>query len=90
MAAPVAVFAGLLALQRSGDRMLNAAIHIVAISQARTPSGPGYAYHPRKMAEGKTSREAMRCLKRQVAKRLWRTMRDDQLARLAVQSADAA
>ena len=62
---------------RSGDRMLNSAIHIVAVTQARTPSSDGYAYHQRKMAEGKTSREAMRCLKRQVAKRLWRTMRDD-------------
>jgi hypothetical protein len=36
------------------------------------------------MAEGKTSREAMRCLKRQVAKRLWRTMRDDVLHDLEV------
>ncbi|MGO4205579.1 transposase [Rhodococcus sp. TAF43] len=62
---------------RSGDRMLNSAIHIVAVAQARTPISDGYAYHQRKMAEGKTSREAMRCLKRQVAKRLWRTMRDD-------------
>ncbi|GAB2654702.1 hypothetical protein ABI214_24940 [Prescottella soli] len=70
--------------------MLNSAIHIVAVTQARTPSSDGYAYHRRKMAEGKTSREAMHCLKRQVAKRLWRTMRDDQLARLAMQSADAA
>ncbi|WP_181762993.1 hypothetical protein [Rhodococcus spelaei] len=34
------------------------------------------------MAEGKTSREAMRRLKPQVAKKLWRTMRDDyQLSR---------
>lgn len=69
-------------LSRSGDRTLNSAIHIVAVTQARTPSSDGYAYHQRKMAEGKTSREAMRCLKRQVAKKLWRTMRDDyQLSR---------
>ncbi|WP_027500099.1 IS110 family transposase [Rhodococcus sp. UNC363MFTsu5.1] len=71
-------------LSRSGDRSLNAAIHIVAVTQARTPSSPGYAYHQRKMAEGKTSREAMRCLKRQVAKRLWRTMCDDLEQRLAM------
>lgn len=64
-------------LSREGDRALNATIHIVAVTQARMPSSAGYAYHQRKMAEGKTSREAMRCLKRQVAKRLWRTMRDD-------------
>ncbi|MGC5258281.1 IS110 family transposase [Gordonia sp. DT218] len=67
-------------LSRYGDRTLNSAIHIVAVTQARTPSSDGYAYHQRKMSEGKTSREAMRCLKRQVAKRLWRTMRDDHSA----------
>jgi hypothetical protein len=71
-------------LSRSGDRSLNAAIHIVAVTQARTPSSDGYAYHQRKMAEGKTSREGMRCLKRQVAKRLWRTMRTDCEERLAL------
>ncbi|RDI35538.1 transposase IS116/IS110/IS902 family protein [Rhodococcus sp. AG1013] len=77
-------------LSRRGDRMLNSAIHIVGVTQARTPSSLGYADHQRKMAEGKTSREAMRCLKRQVAKRLWRTMRDDQLARLTMPSVDTA
>lgn len=71
-------------LSRSGDRTLNSAIHIVAVTQARTPSSDGYAYHQRKMAEGKTSREAMRCLKRQVAKRLWRTMLHDLHERLEV------
>ncbi|MGO4205451.1 IS110 family transposase [Rhodococcus sp. TAF43] len=71
-------------LSRSGDRMLNSAIHIVAVTQARTPNSDGYAYHQRKMAEGKTSREAMRCLKRQVAKRLWRTMRNDFEQRLTL------
>ncbi len=74
-------------LSRRGDRTLNAAIHIVAVTQTRTPSGDGYTYHQRKMAEGKTSREAMRCLKQQVAKRLWRTMRDDQIDRVAARVA---
>lgn len=58
-----------------------------AVTQARTPSGDGYTYHQRKMAEGKTSREAMRCLKQQVTKRLWRTMRDDQIDRMAARVA---
>lgn len=57
-------------------------IHIVAVTQARTPSSDGYAYHQRKMAEGKTSREAVRCLERHVATRLWRTMRDDHIVSL--------
>ncbi|MEZ5157517.1 MAG: IS110 family transposase [Candidatus Nanopelagicales bacterium] len=69
-------------LSRSGDRALNSAIHIVAVTQARTPSSPGYEYHRHKLDEGKTSREAMRCLKRQIAKRLWRTMRADTEDRL--------
>jgi transposase len=64
-------------LSRGGDRTLNSALHIVAVTQARTPSSPGYQYYRRKIDDGKTPREAMRCLKRQVAKRLWRTMRDD-------------
>jgi len=77
-------------LSRGGDRALNSAIHIVAVTQARMPSSPGYAYHRRKIDEGKTPREAMRCLKRQVAKRLWRTMRDEQIGRLTTLVADSA
>ncbi|MBE7195706.1 MAG: IS110 family transposase [Gordonia polyisoprenivorans] len=74
-------------LSREGDRALNATIHIVAVTQARMPTSAGHAYHQRKMAEGKTSREAMRCLKRQVAKRLWRTMRDDAQRRAQAEAA---
>lgn len=77
-------------LSRSGDRVLNSAIHIVAVTQARMPNSDGYTYHQRKMAEGKTSREAMRCLKRQVAKRLWRTMRDDTASQLSWKVAETA
>ncbi|WP_246098212.1 transposase [Rhodococcus spelaei] len=77
-------------LSRGGDRTLDAAIHIVAVPQARTPMSPGYGYHRRRIEEGKTPREAMRCLKRKVAKRLWRTMRDDQLGRLTAHAAAIA
>ncbi|WP_230990409.1 transposase [Rhodococcus oxybenzonivorans] len=69
-------------LSRTGDRTLNSAIHIVAVTQARTSSSPGYEYYRREIDDRKTPREAMRCLKRQVAKRLWRTMRDDHLEKL--------
>nr|WP_277835200.1 IS110 family transposase [Rhodococcus sp. D2-41] len=65
-------------LSRAGDRILNSAIHVVALSQARTPSSEGHAYYQRKLAEGKSQREAQRCLKRQVTRKLWRTMCQDQ------------
>ncbi|WP_045824563.1 IS110 family transposase [Williamsia herbipolensis] len=64
-------------LSRSGDRKLNAVIHIIAVSQSRHPSAPGYSYYRRKITEGKTRREAQRCLKRQITKQIWRTMQHD-------------
>ncbi|KXO88022.1 Transposase IS116/IS110/IS902 family (plasmid) [Tsukamurella tyrosinosolvens] len=64
-------------LPLEGDRSLNAAIYIVAVTQSRMAGSAGNAYYRRKLDEGKTSREAIRCLKRQIAKRLWRTMISD-------------
>ena len=68
-------------LSRAGDRQLNHALHIVALVQARTPGCPGYDYFRRKLAEGKTGREALRCLKRRIADHLWRVMLTDEQAR---------
>ncbi|MFH5228186.1 IS110 family transposase [Antrihabitans spumae] len=70
-------------LSRGGDRTLNAAIHIVAVCQARSPRSEGYGYYHRKITEGKSHRAALRCLKRQVAKRLWQVMRVDEVRRAA-------
>jgi transposase len=64
-------------LSRYGNRDLNSAIHSVAIIQIRTRSSAGYAYYAKKQAEGKTPREAVRCLKRQLAATVWRTMITD-------------
>lgn len=69
-------------LSRFGDRTFNSAIHVVALSQARVPGDEGHAYYRRKLDEGKTAREAQRCLQRQVTKALWRTMRRDETRRL--------
>jgi transposase len=66
---------------RAGDRQLNHALHIVALVQARSPGCPGYHYFRRKLAEGKTRREARRCLKRRIANHLWRVMLTDEQAR---------
>lgn len=65
-------------LSRGGDRQLNAALHIVAMVQVRTVSSAGHGYVKRKPAEGKTSREALRCLKRRLADITWRTMLRDE------------
>ena len=40
-------------------------------------SVPGHDYYRRKIDEGKSPREAMRCLKRQLAKVVYRRLRDD-------------
>jgi len=53
-------------LSRRGNRQLNAAIHVIAVSQARDP-GPGRDYYHRKIAEGKTPSEARRSLKRRLS-----------------------
>jgi transposase len=61
-------------LSRRGNRKLNNAIHIAAISQIRQPHSAGRAYFDRKVAEGKTRREAVRSLKRQVSNALYRQL----------------
>ncbi|WP_405720575.1 IS110 family transposase [Streptomyces sp. NBC_00046] len=68
-------------LSRRGDRQLNAALHTVAITQIRMPGTRGHAYYQAKLAEGKTSREAQRCLKRRLADHVWRTMVVDERRR---------
>ena len=61
-------------LPRGGDRQLNLALHIVALTQVRMRGSLGRAYYDRKIAEGKTHNEAMRCLKRRLADHVWRIM----------------
>ena len=60
-------------LHRGGDRQLNRAIHIIALSRAKTDPETR-AYLARKHAEGKTKLEAIRCLKRHLARRIWRLL----------------
>ena len=54
-------------LNRGGDRQLNRALHVIAMVQARRHP-PARAYIARKMAEGKSRRDAIRCLKRQLVR----------------------
>jgi len=54
-------------LSRRGNRQLNHAIHIAAITQIRFAHSPGRAFFERKVAEGKTKKEAVRALKRRIS-----------------------
>ena len=57
-------------LDRGGNRQINAAIHRIAITRARCHP-ESIAFVERKTAEGKTKREAIRALKRHLARRLF-------------------
>ena len=60
-------------LSLAGNRKLNYALHMVATSQARSDS-PGGTYYRKKLAEGKSSKEALRCLKRRVSDAIFRSL----------------
>jgi transposase len=66
-------------LSRAGNRQINRVLHIMAIVELRNP-GIGRDYYDRKKAGGKTSMEAMRCLKRRLSDVVYRTMLDDAIA----------
>jgi transposase len=61
-------------LSRRGNRQLNHAIHMVAICQIRQKESEGRVYFERKVAEGKTKREAIRSLKRHVSNVVYRQL----------------
>lgn len=65
-------------LSRSGDRRLNSVLHTIAVVQIRMPNSPGHTYYQRKLSEGKTTKEARRCLKRRLADHVWRVMIADE------------
>jgi transposase len=61
-------------LDRGGNRQLNCALHRIAITQGRVHA-PARAYLERKQSEGKSRREAIRCLKRQLARTIYTTLK---------------
>lgn len=65
-------------LNRGGDRQLNRALHQLALVQVRHHP-PARAYLERRRAAGKTWREAIRCLKRYLARAVFRVMLADAL-----------
>jgi transposase len=60
-------------LNRSGDRQLNRALHVVVINRLRHDAATR-TYVERRRAEGKTDREIKRCLKRYIARQLFRQL----------------
>jgi transposase len=58
-------------LNPRGNRQLNRALHVAAVTQVGNDT-PGRAYHRRKLNEGKSPKEALRALKRQIAKTVYR------------------
>jgi transposase len=58
-------------LNPRGNRQLNRGLHVAAVTQVGNDT-PGRAYYRRKLDEGKSTKEALRTLKRQIAKTVHR------------------
>jgi transposase len=69
-------------LNREGNRQLNRALYTIAITEIRADT-EGRSYYQRKRAEGKTGREAVRCLKRRLSDVVYKTLRADAAAAAA-------
>jgi transposase len=63
-------------LNRGGNRQLNRALHVMAITQIRHATD-GRTYYQRKLDERKTDKEALRALKRQLSNVVYRRLFDD-------------
>ena len=66
-------------LSLAGNRKLNNALHMVAICQARSDAR-GEAYYRKKLAEGKSRKEALRCLKRYISDAVFKSLMADSQA----------
>jgi len=78
--APVPVWsgntAGRVRMTRSGNRQLNAALHRIAVTQIRL-DGLGQAYYRHRLAAGDSTTEALRCLKRRLARTVFHHLHTD-------------
>jgi transposase len=77
--APIEASSGLKVRHRlnpNGNRQLNHALHIAALGQISHDT-PGRAYYLAKQAQGKSRKEAMRCLKRRISDAIYRALRAD-------------
>jgi transposase len=78
--APIEVSSGnrkIYRLSRRGNRRLNHVIHMAAVTQIRHHHSDGRAYYDRKLAEGKTPKEALRSLKRRISDAIFARLQAD-------------
>ena len=66
-------------LSRAGNRRLNSALHVVALSNKRYDDR-GKAYYERKLAAGKGKKGSLRCLKRRLSDVVFRILVEDRAA----------
>jgi len=83
--APIPVWsgntAGRVRMTRSGNRQLNAALHRIAITQIRL-DGLGQAYYRKRLDAGDSNTEALRCLKRRLARIVFHHLHTDHQSRI--------
>lgn len=75
-------------LARGGNRQLNAALHRIAVTQARL-HGPGRTYLHRRRTNGDTTMQALRALKRRLARVVYNTLQPDTTVKPTAQPAAA-
>ena len=77
--APIPVWSGRthgrVRMCKAGNRQLNAAFHRIAITQIQRP-GPGRTYYDKRLAAGDSTTEALRCLKRRIARTVYQTLKN--------------
>ena len=89
--APVGVSSGgkkVHQLSLRGNRRPGHAIHMAAVTQIRYKHSPGRGYFDRKIAEGKTGKEALRALKRQLSDAIYAQLQADAARRGAPAEAE--
>jgi transposase len=92
--APIPVWSGdrrgKVRLNRGGNRTVNTALHMIAVTQVRGV-GPGQAYVDKLMGRGKTRTEAVRLLRRRLSDVVFRALRtDEQIHSTSTQTSHAA
>lgn len=76
-------------LARGGNRQLNAALHRIAVTQIRL-DGPGRIYYQYRREQGDSSMDALRVLKRKIARRVFKTLTAPATSTTAITFAAAA
>lgn len=78
--APIPVWSGRthgrVRMSKTGNRQLNTALHRIAVTQIRL-DGPGAAYYRKRLDTGDSKTEAIRCLKRRLARVVFNTLKND-------------